>query len=102
MKRLFWNEFECAGAGALFWSDAVQEEYAARHGHRSDVQFNDVCFALHAMALTLVTVLQCFVYQRGGQTLSRGCAWKDGETLSWGAHGKVDRHCHGGVHGNRR
>jgi len=38
-------------------------------------------FAVHAVLLTLVTIVQCFIYERGGQRVSifacglMGCAW---------------------------
>lgn len=54
--------FNCA----LFWSPAVQREYARRnHGHASAVRFNDVLFALHALFATIVTLAQIFLYGNG-------------------------------------
>jgi LCT (Lysosomal Cystine Transporter) family transporter len=34
------------------------------------VELNDVAFALHALLLTSITVVQCFIYERGKQRLS--------------------------------
>lgn len=34
------------------------------------MQPNDVFFAVHAVAATLITVIQCFIYERGSQRVS--------------------------------
>eukprot|EP01012_Entosiphon_sulcatum_P027642 TRINITY_DN3332_c0_g1_i1.p1 TRINITY_DN3332_c0_g1~~TRINITY_DN3332_c0_g1_i1.p1 ORF type:complete len:227 (-),score=21.23 TRINITY_DN3332_c0_g1_i1:641-1321(-) len=36
-----------------------------------EVKMNDMAFGMHAVLLTLITIGQCLVYDRGGQTLSR-------------------------------
>ena len=60
--------FNCA----FFFDAAIQQQYmAANEGNRNLVRANDVFFALHALLLTLVTIAQCFVYDRGTQKLSR-------------------------------
>ena len=49
----------------------MRAEYRAAHGGAdSDVRSNDVFFALHALAMTLVAGAQAAVYGSGGQTLS--------------------------------
>ena len=39
----------------------------ARHGTDSAVRLNDVFFAAHASCITLLTLAQCAVYDRGSQ-----------------------------------
>eukprot|EP00656_Telonema_subtile_P038746 TRINITY_DN4393_c0_g1_i1.p1 TRINITY_DN4393_c0_g1~~TRINITY_DN4393_c0_g1_i1.p1 ORF type:complete len:235 (-),score=50.67 TRINITY_DN4393_c0_g1_i1:113-817(-) len=57
---------------SFFISSGIQEAYRHKHGKSSnDVQANDVFFALHGMALTLITAAQCWIYERGGQTVSK-------------------------------
>ena len=34
---------------------------------------NDVFFAIHAVALTCITIIQCLIYEKGEQTVSRTC-----------------------------
>ncbi|XP_034230225.1 cystinosin homolog isoform X2 [Thrips palmi] len=55
----------------LYWIPAIQEQYLARHMHSSiPVLPNDIFFSVHAVLLTLITIIQCFMYERGGQTVS--------------------------------
>lgn len=57
---------------ALYWSPAVRAEYARHHdGDTPAVHRNDVFFSLHAAAITAVTLVQCFVHDRGEQRVSR-------------------------------
>ena len=60
---------------ALFYSSAARAAYAQAHGGEMPaVRSNDVFFALHALALTLVLIFQIvFCYERGGQRVSRPC-----------------------------
>jgi cystinosin len=63
-----YSVFNCAFA----YDPGVQEAYrAANDGKDNLVQANDVFFALHAFAITALTVVQCAIYDRGGQVLSR-------------------------------
>lgn len=56
---------------ALFWSAHVDGEYAERYPRGlNPVQLNDVVFSLHALFATLVTILQCAIYERGQQSIS--------------------------------
>ncbi|KAI3379318.1 hypothetical protein SNEBB_002858 [Seison nebaliae] len=56
----------------LFWIPLLQEEYMIKNP-RGDipVQANDVFFSLHAVILCTINIIQCFIYERGGQTLSK-------------------------------
>lgn len=57
---------------ALYWNPTVRQEYALEHGGAMPaVHANDVFFAIHAAALTAVTLFQCFIHDRGGQVPSR-------------------------------
>ena len=58
----------------------VKDQYKLRFGHSSDVQLNDVVFALHALALTVITIGQCCWY-RGDETVSRSCQIGTGATV---------------------
>ena len=55
----------------FFWSTAIQEEYRKRHGQDAEitVQSNDVAFAVHALILSSVTVLQIVYYGNGIRSL---------------------------------
>lgn len=52
----------------LFFNGDIRDEYANQHdGHYPSVHLNDVFFAVHAAVLTLVTLFQCFIYERKDQ-----------------------------------
>ncbi|XP_050546959.1 cystinosin homolog isoform X2 [Daktulosphaira vitifoliae] len=53
------------------WIPEVDNEYLERNprGH-NPVQLNDIFFSVHAVFATLVTVIQCFCYERGSQQVS--------------------------------
>lgn len=56
---------------SFFWNSAIQQEYKDAHnGEGNKVDANDVFFALHAVALTVVTLVQIAIYERGGQRVS--------------------------------
>lgn len=61
--------FACYAAynASFFWSTTIQDLYRKRHGPDAEitVQSNDVAFALHALILSSITVLQ-IVYYGGG------------------------------------
>ncbi|CAG0881567.1 unnamed protein product, partial [Cyprideis torosa] len=62
---LCYNAFNCA----LYWSNPIQEQYYERHPMGViPVTLNDVGFSLHACVLCSITLLQCFVYERGAQS----------------------------------
>lgn len=48
----------------LYWIPAVQKEYFERHPRGlNPVLPNDVGFGVHAVFATIITILQCFVYE---------------------------------------
>jgi uncharacterized protein with PQ loop repeat len=53
---------------SFFWSPTIQELYRKRYGPNAEitVQSNDVAFALHALILSSITVLQVLYYGGGG------------------------------------
>jgi len=51
----------------LFWSPVVENEYLDKYGPPNPVHINDIAFAFHGFVLTAITVIQCFIYDRGGQ-----------------------------------
>jgi cystinosin len=55
----------------FFYSKTVQELYRKRHGEDAEitVQANDVAFALHALTLSLITVIQIIYYGGGIKSL---------------------------------
>ncbi|XP_043848985.1 cystinosin [Dromiciops gliroides] len=56
----------------LFWVPLIKEQFLHEHPTGvNPVDSNDVFFSLHAVVLTLVVVVQCFLYERGGQKVSR-------------------------------
>ncbi|XP_061166220.1 cystinosin-like [Saccostrea echinata] len=58
----------------MYWVNDVKEEYMNKHPRGiNPVQLNDVIFTLHAVFVTAVTIFQCFVYDRGGQKISKIC-----------------------------
>ncbi|CAH0728969.1 unnamed protein product, partial [Brenthis ino] len=55
----------------LYFSKAIQSEYFSRHPRSlNPVQLNDVFFSLHAAFATIVTIAQCFMYEREDQRVS--------------------------------
>ena len=58
----------------LYYNAEVRAEYSAQHpGGVIPVQLNDVVFSLHALLATAVTVGQCLVMEKGGQSVSISC-----------------------------
>merc|ERR1711970_245590 len=59
---------------ALFWISSIQDDYHSRHPRGViPVQANDVFFPIHAVFACAVTIVQCIIYERGMQRVSRGC-----------------------------
>jgi len=59
---------------ALMWNHTVITEYREKYpppNPKNPVQINDVAFALHALLLTVITIAQCFRYERGPQKISK-------------------------------
>jgi cystinosin len=65
--------FACYAAynASFYWSSTIQEMYQQRHGQNAEItiQSNDVAFALHALILSSVTVLQIVFYGGGVKAL---------------------------------
>ncbi|XP_004716219.2 cystinosin [Echinops telfairi] len=55
----------------LLWVPAIKEQFLLKYPNGvNPVDTNDVFFSLHAVVLTLVVILQCFLYERGSQRVS--------------------------------
>ncbi|XP_017752194.1 PREDICTED: cystinosin homolog isoform X2 [Eufriesea mexicana] len=55
----------------LFWIPEVELEYFRRYPKGlNPVQVNDIFFALHATFATVITIIQCFIYETGNQRVS--------------------------------
>ncbi|XP_062815704.1 LOW QUALITY PROTEIN: cystinosin [Anolis carolinensis] len=55
----------------LFWIRPVKEQFLSRYPNGvNPVDANDVFFSLHAVAVTLLTILQCLLYEKGEQRVS--------------------------------
>lgn len=68
--------FSCYSAYnvALFYNPTVRAQYAAQHkGNTPGVKLNDVLFSLHAAVVTLLLIVQIFIYERGNQRVSILC-----------------------------
>ncbi|OWF56316.1 cystinosin-like isoform X2 [Mizuhopecten yessoensis] len=56
----------------LYWIKSIEDDYKSLHPRGiNPVQLNDVIFALHAVFVTLITICQCCIYERGGQKISK-------------------------------
>ncbi|XP_072516389.1 cystinosin isoform X2 [Salminus brasiliensis] len=56
----------------LFWIPYIKEEFLKSDPNGvNPVEANDVFFSVHALALTLVYICQCVIYERAGQRVSR-------------------------------
>ncbi|XP_073421410.1 cystinosin [Dendrobates tinctorius] len=56
----------------LFWIPFVREQFLQIYPNGViPVDANDVFFSLHAVLLTLVTIIQCCIYDRGAQKVSK-------------------------------
>ncbi|KAF2984130.1 hypothetical protein EK904_010485, partial [Melospiza melodia maxima] len=56
----------------LFWIPLIKEEFLVSYPSGvNPVAINDVFFSLHAVALTLLTIVQCCIYERAGQKVSK-------------------------------
>ena len=74
------------GHPAHLWLAAALVQYASppsvplldtcrdtHYGSKVAVHFNDVFFAVHGAAITIFTLVQCFIYDRGNQQISVWC-----------------------------
>ncbi|XP_041976078.1 cystinosin homolog isoform X3 [Aricia agestis] len=67
MGFTMYSLFNCG----LYFSKAIQDEYFFRHPRSlNPVQLNDVFFSIHAAFATLITIFQCFIYERENQRVS--------------------------------
>lgn len=58
----------------LYFNHNLQDLYHKVHPLGViQVDSNDVFFVIHAIVLTLITISQCFIYDRGMQTVSKPC-----------------------------
>ncbi|XP_013397284.1 cystinosin [Lingula anatina] len=58
----------------VYWDANVQSEYFVSHPRGEiPVQDNDVAFSIHAVTLTSLQIVQCLIYERGGQRVSWLC-----------------------------
>ena len=56
----------------MFWIKSVQGEYFEKFGgFVIPIQTNDVFFAIHGLVLTIIAIAQCFIYEKGTQSVSR-------------------------------
>lgn len=55
----------------LYYNPFIQQEYFNRYPRGlNPVQLNDVFFSTHACLATLITIIQCFLFDRGDQRVS--------------------------------
>ncbi|XP_065331629.1 cystinosin homolog isoform X2 [Cloeon dipterum] len=55
----------------LFWIPSIQDEYYEKHPRGMiPVLAQDIFFGLHAMFATVITITQCFFYERANQRVS--------------------------------
>ena len=58
----------------MFSVKIIQEEYSFKEGTKvMPVKLNDLAFSSHGIFACLITILQCIVFQRGGQRISKTC-----------------------------
>jgi len=58
----------------MYWVSSVQDEYFVLHPRGiNPVQLNDAIFTIHAVFITIITIGQCFIYDRGSQRVSNVC-----------------------------
>ncbi|XP_053312954.1 cystinosin-like isoform X2 [Spea bombifrons] len=56
----------------LFWIPYIREEFLQMYPNGViPVDSNDVFFSLHAVLLTIITIVQCCIYERGTQKVSK-------------------------------
>jgi cystinosin len=55
----------------LYFIPEIKEEYSSRYPRGlNPVQVNDIVFAVHAAVATVITITQCFFYERSDQRVS--------------------------------
>ncbi|XP_076663786.1 lysosomal cystine transporter cystinosin isoform X2 [Andrena cerasifolii] len=64
---IMYGLFNCG----LFWISEIELEYFRRSPKGlNPVQVNDIFFSLHAVFATVITIIQCFIYETGSQRVS--------------------------------
>ncbi|XP_034191087.2 lysosomal cystine transporter cystinosin isoform X2 [Osmia lignaria lignaria] len=64
---IMYSLFNCG----LYWIPEVELEYFRRYPKGlNPVQVNDIFFSLHAVFATVITIIQCFIYEIGNQKVS--------------------------------
>jgi len=60
----------------VYFSSSIENEYWRRHPTgQNPVKFNDVIFSLHSVLGCTIFVIQCCIFERGGQAISRTIGW---------------------------
>lgn len=60
----------------LYAIPEIEKQYFQRHPYGiNPVQLNDVIFSIHAFFACAVQVVQCFIYERGDQQVSKTAKW---------------------------
>ncbi|KAL5107095.1 Cystinosin [Taenia crassiceps] len=58
----------------LYFVPRIQAQYLARHPLGViPVEINDLFFSLHGLAIMLVVIVQCLIFERGSQRVSKIC-----------------------------
>ncbi|XP_033222103.1 cystinosin homolog isoform X2 [Belonocnema kinseyi] len=64
---VLYSLFNCG----LYWIPEIEQEYFSRYPKGlNPVKENDIFFSLHAFFATVITILQCFIYEIGTQRVS--------------------------------
>ena len=73
-KNVPWSFFFSAYNIGLYWIPAIREQYLEENDTiLLPVKPNDVAFRLHALAASLFMMVQCFIYEREDQRVSKTC-----------------------------
>ncbi|PAV61648.1 hypothetical protein WR25_00671 isoform B [Diploscapter pachys] len=69
----------------MYFSTRIQDAYEVENPRSPiPVLLNDVVFACHALAASIFTVFQCFIYERENQRVSLGCGFLSSSLLLFG------------------
>ncbi|XP_043475733.1 cystinosin homolog isoform X1 [Leptopilina heterotoma] len=64
---VLYSLFNCG----LYWIPEIEQEYFSRYPKGlNPVKPNDIFFSLHAFFATVITIIQCFIYEIGNQRVS--------------------------------
>ncbi|XP_043576638.1 cystinosin-like isoform X1 [Chiloscyllium plagiosum] len=57
---------------SLFWVPSIKKQFLEHNPNGvNPVEANDVFFSIHAILLTILTIFQCLIYERGSQKVSK-------------------------------